>query len=105
MKDVVNEVVGELYPGEELAFEMAYSLIDIENQASSLNKRKGITDSLENCIKKTFYKDEADATQYYMDRVVRKKDLGGKYNPLALDGRYDYLNIEEDEDEDEDAIE
>ena len=39
-----------------------------------------------------------------MDRVIRKKDLGGKYNPLALDGRYDYLN-DENEDEDEDAIE
>ena len=45
-----------------------------------------------------------DATHYYMDRVIRKKDLGGKYNPLALDGRYDYLN-DENEDEDEDSIE
>lgn len=67
-------------------------------------QRKGITESLENCIRKTFYKNEEDATQYYMDRVIRKKDLGGKYNSLALDGRYDYLN-EENEDEDEDAIE
>ena len=36
-----------------------------------------------------------------MDRVIRKKDLGGKYNPLVLDSRYDYLNVEDDEDEDE----
>ena len=100
----MNEVVSDLYPGEELAFEMAYSLIDIENQATSLNKRKGITETLENCIRKTFYKNEEDATHYYMDRVIRKKDLGGKYNPLALDGRYDYLN-DENEDEDEDSIE
>lgn len=104
LEDVVREVVDELYPGEKLAFEMAYSLIDTENQASSLNKRKGIVDSLEGCIRKTFYKDELDATQYFMDRVLRKKDLGGKYNPLALDSRYDYLNVDED-DEDEDAIE
>ena len=100
LKDVVQEVVDELYPGEELAFEMAYTLIDTENQASSLNKRKGITDSLENCIRKTFYKDEADATEYYMNKVIRKKDLGGKYNPLTLDSRYDYLNDIEEEDED-----
>ena len=109
LEEVVQDVVDELYPGEELAFEMAYSLIDTENQASSLNKRKGITDALESCIRKTFYKDENDATQYYMDRVIRKKELGGKYNPLALDSRYDYLNalVEEDTDEDmdEDAIE
>ena len=104
LEEVVNEVVNDLYPGEELAFEMAYSLIDIENQATSLNKRKGITETLENCIRKTFYKNEEDATHYYMDRVIRKKDLGGKYNPLALDGRYDYLN-DENEDEDEDSIE
>lgn len=106
LEEVVKEVVNDLYPGEEMAFEMAYSLIDIENQATSLNKRKGITEALESCIRKTFYKNEDDATQYYMDRVIRKKDLGGKYNPLALDGRYDYFNDEnEDEDEDEDAIE
>ena len=100
LEEVVREVVDELYPGEELAFEMAYSLIDTENQASSLNKRKGIIDSLEKCIRKTFYKDEEDATQYYMERVIRKRDLGGKYNQLALDGKYDYLNEENDEDED-----
>ena len=104
LEEVVNEAVNDLYSGEEMLFEMVYSLIDIENQATSLNKRKGITESLENCIRKTFYKNEEDATQYYMDRVIRKKDLGGKYNSLALDGRYDYLN-EENEDEDEDAIE
>ena len=104
LEEVVNEVVHDLYPGEEMAFEMAYSLIDIENQATSLNKRKGITEALESCIRKIFYKNEEDATQYYMDRVIRKKDLGGKYNPLALDGRYDYL-IDENEYEDEDAIE
>ena len=104
LEEVVKEVVNDLYPGEEMAFEMAYSLIDIENQATSLNKRKGITEALESCIRKTFYKNEDDATQYYMDRVIRKKDLGGKYNPLALDGRYDYFN-DENEDEDEDAIE
>lgn len=105
LEEVVKEVTDEQYPGETLAFELAYTLIDIENQASSLNKRKGITDTLENCIKNTFYKDEDDATQYYMDRIVRKKDLGGKYNPLALDGRYDYLNEDDDDEEDGDATE
>ena len=46
LEEVVSEVVNDLYPGEEMAFEMAYSLIDIENQATSLNKRKGIARSL-----------------------------------------------------------
>ena len=57
-----------------------YSLIDVENRANSLNQRKGILDSLEACITHTFYKDEEDALQYYMDRLERKREMGGKYD-------------------------
>ena len=69
-----------MYPDEELTFEMMYTLIDIENRANSLNHRKGILDQLEDCIEHTFYADENDATQYYQDRLERKKQLGGKYD-------------------------
>lgn len=95
--DILKEVVEELYPNEELAFEMAYSLIDVENHSNSLNQRKGVADELENCIHKTFYKNEADATQYYLSQVARKKELGGKYNEKALDGSYDEPTEEDDE--------
>lgn len=87
--DILKEVVNELYPDEELAFEMAYSLIDIENHSNTLNQRKGVSDSLESCIHRTFYKNEEDATIYYLNTVTRKKDLGGKYNEKALDNSYD----------------
>ena len=40
--DILREVCADLYPDEELAFEMMYSLVDIENKATSLNQRKGI---------------------------------------------------------------
>ena len=96
--DILKDVVEELYPDEELAFEMAYSLIDIENRSNSLNQRKGVIDSLENCIQRTFYKNEDDATEYYLNQVSRKKDLGGKYNEKALDSSYDEPS-EDDEDE------
>ncbi len=43
--NIFREVVEELYPDEELAFEMVYSLIDIENHSYSLNQRKGKSDS------------------------------------------------------------
>ena len=99
--DILKEVVNELYPDEELAFEMAYSLIDIENHSNSLNQRKGVSDSLESCIHRTFYKNEEDATAYYLDTVTRKKDLGGKYNEIALDNTYDDP-IEEDEIDEDD---
>ena len=35
--------------------EMMYSLIDIEASINSVNERKGILNSLESCIRKTFY--------------------------------------------------
>lgn len=98
--DILKEVVNELYPDEELAFEMAYSLIDIENHSNSLNQRKGVSDSLESCIHRTFYKNEEDATAYYLDTVTRKKDLGGKYNEIALDNTYDDPTEEDEIDED-----
>ena len=78
--DILKQVCSEQNPEEELNFEMMYSLIDVENRANSLNQRKGILDSLEACITHTFYKDEEDALQYYMDRLERKREMGGKYD-------------------------
>ena len=69
----------------ELSFEMMYSLIDVENNAIGMTQRKGIADELERAIKKTFYKDEEDATQYYLDKMKRKKEHGGKYNEKFLE--------------------
>lgn len=97
--EILKSVVNELYPNEELAFEMAYSLIDIENHSNSLNQRKGIVDLLETCIKTTFYKNEEDATEYYLNQVMRKKDMGGKYNEKALDSTYDAPTENDDEEE------
>ena len=87
----------ELYPEEELAFEMAYSLIDIEKRSNSLSKRKGVLDELERCIQHTFYKNEDDATKFYIEQTQRKKDLGGKYNAKMLDSTYDDLVDGDDE--------
>lgn len=83
--DLLKEVCEELYGNESLAFEMMYSLIDVENNATGMNQRKGIVDDLEAVIARTFYSDEEDATQYYLDKTNRKKDLGGKYNEKFLE--------------------
>lgn len=103
--NILKEVVEELYPDEELAFEMAYSLIDIEHHSNSLNQRKGVSDSLERCIQRTFYKNEDDATEFYLSQVSRKKELGGKYNEKALDSSYDVLLEDEEDDINEDRDE
>lgn len=80
--DILKDVCAELYDEKdhELVFEMMYSLVDTENRANSMNQRKGILDSLEKCITKTFYADEKDATKYYQNRIERKKQLGAKYD-------------------------
>ena len=101
--NILRKVVEELFPDEELAFEMAYSLIDIENRSNSLNQRKGIFDSLERCIQRTFYRNEDDATEFYLNQVRRKKELGGKYNEKALDSSYDDVMEDETDDTDEDC--
>lgn len=100
--DILQQVCRDLYPDQELSFEMMYSLIDTENRATSMNDRKGITDSLTKCIQDNYYSDENDALQYYTARVIRKKDYGGKYNEKFLsevndiDGEY---HMDEDEKE------
>ena len=83
--DILQKVCQNMYEDEKLVFEMMYNLIDIENRASGMNQRKGIMDDLEAAIGRTFYKDEADATQYYMDKITRKKEYGGKYNEKFLE--------------------
>ena len=96
---ILKRVCDEMYPDEELAFEMMYTLIDVENKASSVNQRKNILDDINTTMTKTFFKDEEDATQYYFDMMTRKKENGGKYNEKFLD--YMPLEAEFDENEDE----
>lgn len=100
--EILKQVCAEMNPSEELNFEMMYSLIDIENRANSLNRRKGILDDLEACITHTFYENEADAVRYYMERLERKRDYGGKYDEKFFahikgeDGEFDQEMPSED---------
>ena len=48
-----------------------------------MQKRKGIYNSLENEIQKCYYKDENDATEFALQRIKRKKDLGVSYDQKA----------------------
>lgn len=73
------------YNSEQLLFEMMYSLIDVENQSTGLDQKKGLLDSLENVIKSNFYRDENDATFYYAEQMKRKKEFGGVYNEKFLE--------------------
>lgn len=95
--DILQSVCKRLYGEQDLAFEMMYSLIDIEKNASGLNQRKGILSDLESAIEKTFYQNEEDATQYYMNKMNRKKEYGGKYNEKFLDYGNQIPDVDENE--------
>ncbi len=82
---LLKKVCEEIAPDEELLFEMAYTLLDQENYSNGLNQRKGILNNLEKTIQHTFYKNEADATQYYSSTVNRKQEYGGKFNEKFLE--------------------
>ena len=88
--ETLKQVCEEMFPDEELVFEMMYTLIDIENRASDMNQRKDILKDINSTICRTFYKNEEDATRFYSDMMVRKKENGGKYNEKFLD----YLPLE-----------
>lgn len=83
--DALKAVCDRLYDDEELAFEMMYSLVDIENRASGLGDRKGILDNIQSTIGRSFYQNEKDATQYYSALMTRKKELGAHYNEKFFD--------------------
>jgi DNA sulfur modification protein DndC len=82
---ILEEICCKMYPDEELIFEMMYTMIDLENRAIGVNQRKDILDDIKNAISKTYYKNEVDATQFYSDMMIRKKEHGGKYNEKFLD--------------------
>ncbi len=97
--EILKQTCQELFPNEELSFEMMYGLVDIENQANSINNRKGILDSLEKNIKSNFYQNEDDATKYYTQQLERKRDLGGRFNEKF------FAHIQEEGEEFEDVAE
>lgn len=100
--DILKAVCADLFENEELAFEMMYSLVDIENRASGLGDRKGILDDIQMIIGRTFYRNEEDATEYYSERINRKKEMGGRYNEkflASLPSKHFFNDADDTEDE------
>ena len=95
--NLLREVSEQVAEGEDLAFELAYRLLDVESAYSSLQKRKGIYGSLNDEIKKCFYKNEKDATEFALERERRKKEYGLEYDVKAEadDGLTDEVMDEE----------
>ena len=70
--DLLLQVCQEEEPAEELAFELAYRLIDVESSFSSLQKRKGIYTSLRGEIKRCYYANEEEARKLALEGQRRR---------------------------------
>ena len=102
--DILGETCRDLYTDEDLAFEMLYSLIDVENKGNSITNRKGIVNDLEKVIKTSFYKNEEDALGYYRRKQEREKEYGGSYNEkffYTLKEQFEQYTANEESEEEE----
>lgn len=93
---ILQETCKDIAQDKELSFEMVANLIDIENRSNGMNKRSGLLKELEKSIRHTYYANEEDATNYYLNKMERNKRLGGKYDKNFL---------QSDEEENEEFVE
>lgn len=96
--ELLSEVCHDLYPEEQLLFEMTARIVDIERKSADLKKRRGVTSSIETQIKRCFFKDEDDAHSYAMEKIQRKKNMGASYDQKAEaeDTQINLFGVEED---------
>ena len=64
-----------------------------------MHQRNSVLDDLQHVIGTTFYSNEEDALDYYSDTMMRKKNLGGKYNVKFLDYIHDEDMLENTEED------
>jgi DNA sulfur modification protein DndC len=68
---LLREVCGE----DELRFQLARELLDIERRHRSMVKRSGLFEALQKAIKKSFYTDAEDAERYAKDRQGTREKM------------------------------
>lgn len=83
--ELLRDICTEISPDEELSFELAYSLLDIEARSQSLNQRKDIFRHLEAAVRKNCYSNEEDATRFYLARRERTEHADLQIAERSLD--------------------
>ena len=66
---------------DEMIFEIARSLLEVERKHFKSNRRTGLFDEFENIFRKSFYKDKTDAIEYAKQKK-KIKDQATKQLPL-----------------------
>lgn len=67
------QILREACGNDRLRFEMARELLDVERRHRSMARRAGLYDALESAIRRAFFADEEDATQYALERQEAKR--------------------------------
>lgn len=69
------ELLKEACGGDTLRFELARDLVDIERRHRSMVRRAGLLEALEGALRKGFYADAEDATQFALEKSARKAEV------------------------------
>lgn len=80
---ILKQICTSIYPDEELLMNLQSALLDIERRASILNLRKGILESLEDQIRKCFYKNEDDAFKIAEIRAQRASTSADEFSDIV----------------------
>jgi DNA sulfur modification protein DndC len=97
--NLLSNVSHKMFPDEELLFETAARIIDIEQNSFETKKRYGILKDVEAQITRGFYKNEDDALAYTLGKLQRKRDLGASYDSKAEGEGINLFNEEDKIDE------
>ena len=77
----ILKILKETCGDDEMIFEIARSLLEVERKHFKSNRRTGLFDEFENIFRKSFYKDKTDAIEYAKQKK-KIKDQATKQLPL-----------------------
>lgn len=78
----ILQLLKETCGDDEMIFEIARSLLEVERKHFKSNRRTGLFSEFENIFKKSFYKDKSDAIEYAKEKK-KIKSQGDKQLPLV----------------------
>ena len=64
----ILQILKETCGNDEMIFEIARGLLEVERKHFKSNRRSGLFDEFENIFKKSFYKDKSDAIEFAKER-------------------------------------
>ena len=64
----ILQILKETCENDEMIFEIARGLLEVERKHFKSNRRSGLFDEFENIFKKSFYKDKSDAIEFAKER-------------------------------------